>query len=131
MEKLDRIVKIKSKEVVETYLFNNRISIDDISKFIDVLNSSNVKLTSFRLSNSEEQPEHFFRIFNTLGQLNMFSCPDGILIDDFGVACEYNGIRFDLTFDFSTGQVVTFSKGNINLEPLLLALEQCAQKKIR
>ena len=130
MEKIQSIHKKISKEYINDYSLSTSISIDDIPKIIDILNVSKVETTGFRLSNSQEQPEHFLRVFPTLKDL--YSYPlDNIYIEEFGVNCVYNDIKFYLTFGLSKNQVTTFTKGNINLEPLLMYIEESCKKKAR
>lgn len=130
MKKINEMIRgfRNSAELVQTYSFDNKMSVDDVQKFIDVLFENNVKLRNFRLSNSEEQPNSFFRFFPTLREFNMFSWNSDVYIDDFGVNCLYGNKIFDLTFNFSTNHVLTFSKGDINLEPILKSLEEVIQK---
>lgn len=121
MEKVKSFLK-KSGTLVEEYKFDKFFKVNDIDKIINLIHKLNIKITGGRLSNSLEQPEHLFRSFDSLEALSAFS-KDDYCIDDFGVHCVYNEISFDLTFDFDSETVITFSEGNIDLIFLLVELE--------
>ncbi len=127
MRKIESIVNKINKKFVDYYSLTTTISIDDIPKIVDVLNARKIEPISFRLSNSEEQPDHFFRLFPTLKDLYTYPL-DGVYIDDLGITCMYNDIKFDLTFDLAENRVITITKGNINLEPLLIYIEESCKK---
>ena len=128
MEKIREVYK--TDKIVKYYRFNNNIVVDDISKIIETLSVNGVNLNGFRLSNNEEQPEHFQRLFYNVRDLMLFSTSDRY-ISDFGVFCNYKNKRFDLTFDLEENVVLTFSDGTIDLEPILENIELATKKKSR
>ncbi len=127
MKKIESIENEINEIFVDYYSLTTTISLDDIPKIVDILNARKIEPISFRLSNSEEQPDHFFRVFPTLKDLYTYPLDD-VYIDDLGITCMYNDIKFDLTFDLAENQVITITKGNINLEPLLIHIEESCQK---
>ena len=133
MEKIETFEKKLYNQLINYYQFSKKISLLDIYSIVDVLNSNGIQLSEFRLSNSEDSPEHFFRLFSSLKDFNTFAIPESVYVDDFGVDCIYSGVKFSLTFDLSQNQVITFVKmsDNINLEPLLMQIEDMCQKKTR
>lgn len=131
MEKIKHKERIVSNEVVDYYSFSNNINVDDINKIIDTISAYNIETSNYHLSNTLEQPEHFFRVFPTLKDLYTYPLDD-VYIEDFGVKCTYNDvINFSLNFNFPENQVITFTKDNINLEPLLMQIEENCKKKSR
>jgi len=130
MEKYNTVLN-DNGEVVNYYSFNNEITRDDVPIILEVLNLSGIVVSTYRLSNSEEQPEHFFRVFNNVTDFAGVFWNDDIYIDDFGVSCKFNGIDFSLTFNFLENSLLTFSKKNINLDSLLVSIEQAIQKKTK
>ena len=133
MEKVKTIEKKFNNKIITYYHFLNKFSLSNIYFIVDSLHSSGIGLSEFRLSNSDDSPEHFFRVLPTIKDFNTFSIDDDVYIDDFGVDCVYRGIKFSLTFDMSKNQVITIVdlNSNINLEPLLIQIEQMCQKKTR
>ena len=129
MQKTERIYR--GSQIVDFYDFDSSVTIEDIQKIIDILSSKGVTFRGFRLSNSEDQPEHFHRTFYSLKDFKIFPWSEKIYIDDFGVFCNYQNKKFDLTFDLSRNIVITFSDGQINLESILLEIESSIKKKSR
>ena len=123
MKKIDSFEKKISKIYVNSYQLSKGYSKENIRKIVEILSENGVKFDGFRLSNSLDQPDHFFRIFPTLKDLYTYPIDDEY-IDDFGLDCIYNDIKFTLTFNFAKNQVVTFTKGNVDLEDLLIQLEK-------
>lgn len=129
MEKIETLYK--DSQIVNFYSFDNTMSIYDIQKIIDILIDKGVTFRGFRLSNAEEQSEHFYRLFYSLNEFRTFPWSNEIYIDDFGIFCYYKNKKFDLTFDIEKNVVLTFSDGKIDLEPLLLDIERNIKKKSR
>jgi len=127
MRKIKSIVKKIAGKYVDTYSLSTTISIDDIPKIVDVLNASDIEANDFHLSNSLEQPDHFFRGFSTIKDLYTYPLDD-VYVEKFGMGCTCNDIKFDLTFALAENQVITITKGNINLEPLLIQIEESCKK---
>ncbi len=121
MEKTEQFRKLDGT-FVDHYVLSRVFSTDDIPQITKLLTENGVAFQSFRLSNSLEQPDHFFRVFFDLKDL--LTCPtEDYWIDDFGVDGEYNNKDFSLTFEIGTNRLFTITTGDISLEPLLLKLE--------
>ena len=127
MEKIESVYR--GSQIVNFYSFDNIMSINDIQKIIDILIDKGISFRGFRLSNSEEQPDHFHRTFYSLNEFRSFPWSDGIYIDDLGIYCSYKNKTFDLTFDIERNIVLTFSDGKIDLEPLLLDIDSSIKKR--
>lgn len=131
MEKIKSIQNEIYEKFIDYYSLSNSISIDDIHKIIDTLSLYNIETGNYSLSNTLEQPDHFFRVFTTLKDLYTYPLDD-VYVEKFGVKCIYNKLnKFDLSFDFTKNQVITSTKGDINLEPLLMQIEENCKKKLR
>lgn len=122
--------KIKSyyepiyEEYVSFYQLSRDYSNENIREIVEILSENGVNFGDrFRLSNSLEQPDHFFIIFPTLKHLYTYPIDDKY-IDDFGLVCIYNDIKFELTFSFPDNLVMTTTKEDVDLEDLLIQLEK-------
>lgn len=93
MKKIDSFEKKISKIYVNSYQLSKGYSKENIRKIVEILSENGVKFGGFRLSNSLDQPDHFFRIFPTLKDLYTYPIDDEY-IDDFGLDCIYNDIKF-------------------------------------
>lgn len=129
MEKVEKFFRQRG-ELIETYKFDKFFSENDFEEIIRLIEGYNVKITGIRISNSLDQPEHFYRSFDSLDAFRRY-VKDDYYIDDFGVQCAYNDMRFALTFDFSKKMLVTFKYSNINLDNLLEDLEGLTKKKVK
>lgn len=123
MEKIKSFINPINEEHVEYYQLTRKYSQEDIQKIVESLIANKVEIGRSRLSNSLEQPDHFFRVFPTLKDLYTYPIDD-IYIDDMGVDCIINGIKVEFTFDFAENQVITTTKEKIDLEDLLMQLEK-------
>ncbi len=123
MKKIKNIENPINEDDITYYQLSRCYSKEDIRRIVEILSENRVKFDGFHLSNSLEQPDRFFRVFPTLKDL--YTYPIGNeYIDHFGLDCIYNDIKFSLTFDFAENQVITITKGNIDLKDLLMQLEK-------
>lgn len=122
MQRIKRFEKMLSGEYVDYYELSRVFSKGDIRQIIETLYENGVTFRNFRLSNSLEQPEHFFRLFPDLKSL--YACPiEDYWVDDFGVACIYNDKNCSLTFYLGSNRAHTITNGDVDLESLLIKLE--------
>lgn len=123
MRKIESIENEINEKYVNSYELSRNYSKNDISTIIEILSNTGMKFDGFRLSNSLEQPDHFFRVFPTIKDLYTYPIDDEY-IDDFGINCIYNDVKFALTFNFAKNQVITVTKEKVDLGNLLMQLEK-------
>ncbi len=127
MKKVKSFLK-RTGELVETYQFDKFFKVDDICEIINAVQDLDVTIIDGFFSNSLEQPEHLFRVYDSVEALFCFD-KDDWYVEDFGLGCRYNGIRFDLTFNFDCEEVITFTDGNIDLTFVLEKLDNLAKSR--
>ena len=85
-------------DLISSYLLRNKLETRQLRDFAEKLNEQGFAPSDFRLSNNDEWMDHYFRVFPTLREFNIYYPEENISIDDFGVHIIYEGRRLSLSF---------------------------------
>ena len=86
-------------ELVSFYLLRNKLETCQLLDFAEKLNEQGFAPSHFRLSNNDEWMDHYFRVFPTLCDFNIYYPGENVGIDDFGVDIVFEGRKLALSFD--------------------------------
>ena len=95
---LTRQFKKLNGDLISSYLLRNKLETRQLRDFAEKLNEQGFAPSDFRLSNNDEWMDHYFRVFPTLRDFNIYYPGEDVGIDDFGVHIIYEGRRLSLSF---------------------------------
>ena len=85
-------------DLISSYLLRNKLETRQLRDFVEKLHEQGFAPSDFRLSNNDEWMDHYFRVFPTLRDFNIYYPGEDVGIDDFGVHIIYEGRRLSLSF---------------------------------
>ena len=95
---LTRHVQKLNGDIISSYLLRNKLETRQLRDFVEKLHEQGFAPSDFRLSNNDEWMDHYFRVFPTLRDFNIYYPGEDVGIDDFGVHIIYEGRRLSLSF---------------------------------
>jgi len=103
---LTRQVQKLNGDLISSYLLRNKLETRQLRDFVEKLHEQGFAPSDFRLSNNDEWMDHYFRVFPTLRDFNIYYPGEDVGIDDFGVHIVFEGRKLSLSFDLSNEMCV-------------------------